>query len=281
MSARLRTVIDAESVAHLAGLRELGGSGELLYFLVWRDIKVRYKQTLLGASWAILQPLMMAAVFTLFFGRVAGISSDGIPYPLFSFSGLLLWTCFAQGVSLASASLVNSSQLLTKVYFPRLVIPIGPVLASLVDLLVASPILVLMMLYYKVLAGWSVLLAPCMVLLALVTAAGAGLWLSALNVEYRDIRYVIPFFLQMWLFVTPVIYPASLVVPRLEGFGLPGWVFGLNPMAGAIEGFRWAMVGGGPLPFSVLVTSAFSAACLLISGLAYFRNVERSFADVV
>ena len=272
-----------EPTRGLAAIRlgELWAYRELLYFLVWRDVKVRYKQTALGAAWAILQPLMTAVVFTIFFGRLAGIASDGLPYPLFSYAGLLVWTFFAQGLSQSSNSVVGSAQLITKVYFPRLVIPIAAVLSGLVDFAVALPVLVAMMWYYGIWPGVAVLTVPLFVLLALVAAIGVGLWLSALNVEYRDVRYVVPFLVQLWLFVTPVIYPASVLAPRLQRLGLPAWSWGINPMAGVVEGFRWAMLDASTSPGPLIAASAVSGFVLLFSGACYFRRVERSFADVV
>ena len=269
------TVIEPQG--RLAGprLREVWAYRELLYFLVWRDVKVRYKQTVLGAAWAILQPLATAAVFTIFFGRLAGIPSDGLPYPLFAYAGLLVWTFFAQGLAQSSASVVGSANLITKVYFPRLVIPFSAVLSGLLDLAIATPLLVVMMAYYRVWPGAAIVAAPFVLALALLAVTGVGLWLSALNVEYRDVRFVVPFLVQLWLFVTPVIYPASVVTPRLERLGLPGWVLGLNPMAGVVEGFRWATLGTGAAPVSLLSASA------VVAGVLYFRSVERSFADVV
>lgn len=262
--------------------RELWAHRELLYFLVWRDVKVRYKQTLLGGAWAILQPLATAAVFTLFFGRVAGVASDGLPYSIFSYCGLLLWLFFAQALAQASQSLVGSSNLITKVYFPRLVIPVAPTLAGLLDFVIASPLLAALMAFHGVRFSPRLLLFPIPVALAVVTAVGAGLWLAALNVEYRDIRYVIPFLIQLWLFCSPVIYPASSVLPVLAKLGIPGWVFGLNPMAVAIEGFRWAVLGlpSAPPP-AMLMAGVASALAVLISGMVYFAKVERWFADVV
>lgn len=262
-------------------LHEFWAYRELLYFLVWRDIKVRYKQTVLGATWAILQPLLTMVVFTLFFGRMAGMPSDGLPYPVFSYAGLVVWGFFAQGLSQSSNSLVGSANLITKVYFPRLVIPAASVVGGLVDLAVALPVLGLLMAHYGVGAGWRLLAVPALLVLALVAALGVGLWLSALNVEYRDVRYVVPFLVQLWLFVTPVIYPASSVLPAIRRIGLPEWVYGLNPMAGVVEGFRWACLGTDTHPAPILLASAIAGLVLLVSGAWYFRSVERGFADVV
>jgi len=263
------------------GLREIWAYRELLYFLVWRDVKVRYKQTILGAAWAILQPLLTMVVFTVFFGGLAKVGSDGLPYPIFSFAGLLPWTFFAQGLTQSSGSIISDSTLITKVFFPRLVIPIASVLAPIVDFVVAFTVLLGMMAWYRIWPSAAILWLPPLLLLATVTALGVGLWLSALSVEYRDVRFVVPFFVQIWLFVTPVIYPASKVTAKLEQLGLPGWLYGLNPMAGVVEGFRWALLGTGTLRGSVLLASAVVAGLLLVSGAFYFRRMERSFADVV
>lgn len=263
------------------GLRDLWEYHELLYFLVWRDVKVRYKQTLLGAAWAILQPTLTMVVFTFFFGHLAGISSDGLPYPIFSYAALLPWTFFAQGLSQSSNSLVGSQNLITKVYFPRLIIPLATVMAGVVDFVLAFLVLLAMMAFYGIWPGTAVLYLPLLLALAFAAALGVGLWMSALNVEYRDVRFVVPFLIQIWLFMTPVIYPASAVVSRLESLGLPGWVFGLNPMTGVVEGFRWALLGVDTRPLPLLLASAVVTAVLVVSGAAYFRRVERTFADVV
>jgi len=263
------------------GLRDIWVYRELLYFLVWRDVKIRYKQTALGAAWAILQPLLTMLVFTIFFGGLAKVGSDDLPYPLFSFAGLLPWTFFAQGLNQSSSSIVGSSGLITKVYFPRLVIPISSILAGVVDFAVAFVVLIGMMAYYGIWPGAAVLWLPALLLLATVTALGVGLWLSALSVEYRDVRFVVPFFVQLWLFVTPVIYPASKVIGKLAERGLPTWLYGLNPMAGVVEGFRWALLGRGSLHPTVLVASTLVALMLLLSGAFYFRRMERGFADVI
>jgi lipopolysaccharide transport system permease protein len=248
---------------------------ELLYFLVWRDVKVRYKQTVLGAAWAIIQPFMTMVVFSLFFGRLAGIPSEGVPYPIFSFAALVPWTFFANGLSQSANSLVGSANLLTKVYFPRLAIPIATVLSGAVDFVLAFVVLLGMMLFYRVTPTWNALWLPLFLLLALVTALGVGLWLSALNVQYRDVRYVVPFVVQFWLFATPIAYPSSLL-PQL-------WrsIYALNPMVGVVEGFRWALLGTETAPGAMIFISAAAAVVILVSAMFYFRRMEDTFADVV
>jgi lipopolysaccharide transport system permease protein len=254
---------------------------ELLFFLAWRDVKVRYKQTVLGALWAILQPLLTMLVFTIFFGGLANVGSDGLPYPIFSYAGLLPWTFFAQGLGQAANSLVGSSNLIKKVYFPRLIIPLASVLTGLVDFAVAFTVLVGLMVWYRVPPTMAVIWLPLFLLLAILAALGSGLWLAALNVEYRDVRYVVPFFVQLWLFVTPVIYPTSRLTAKLAELGLPVWLSGLNPMTGVVEGFRWALLGSGSKPGPILVASAAVTFVLLSSGAFFFRRMERTFADVV
>ncbi|HEX6863398.1 MAG TPA: ABC transporter permease, partial [Thermoanaerobaculia bacterium] len=235
------------------GLGELWEYRELLWFLVWRDVKVRYKQTALGAGWAILQPIATMVVFSLFFGRLAGMPSDGLPYPIFSFAALVPWTFFSQGLAQSANSLVGSQNLITKVYFPRLSIPIATVLAGLVDFALAFLVLIVMMFAYGIFPGPEVLALPLLLLLALVTALGAGLWLSALNVQFRDVRYIVPFLTQLWLFLTPIAYPSSLLEEPWRT------VYGLNPMAGVVEGFRWALLGTAQPPGPMLAASVIAA----------------------
>jgi len=262
-------------------LRELWAYRELLYFLVWRDVKVRYKQTVLGAAWAVLQPLLTMIVFTVFFGRLAKVGSEGLPYPLFSYAGLLPWIFFAQALAQSSDSLVGSSHLITKVYFPRLIIPVASALAPAVDFGVALVVLLGMMASYGVWPTIHILYFPLLLALAFANALGVGMWLSALHVQYRDVRYMVPFLVQIWLFVTPVIYPGRRVIEYLAARGIPAWVYGLNPMAGVVEGFRWSLLGTGAAPASLIPASAAVAALLLVSGAFYFRRMERTFADVV
>jgi lipopolysaccharide transport system permease protein len=269
------TVIRPERRWSLPRFRELWAYRELLYFLVWADVKVRYKQTALGAAWAIIQPFLTMVVFSIFFGRLAGIPSDGVPYPVFAYSALVPWTFFATALGTASLSLVEFRHVVTKVYFPRLVVPAAAVLAGLVDLGIAATVLAGLMFYYGLVPGLAVLTLPFFVLLAVLTACACSVWLAALNVQYRDVRYAIPFLVQAWLFATPVAYPSSLVPEQWRA------LYGLNPMAGVIEGFRWALFDGAPAPGPMLAVSALVTLLLGISGLIYFNHVERSLADVV
>ena len=256
-------------------LGELWHYRELLLFLAWRDVKVRYKQTGLGVAWAVLQPLLGMVVFTIFFGRLAKVPSDGIPYPLFSYSALLAWQLFAYSISESSNSVVGNERLITKVYFPRLVIPMASILAGLVDFAIAFVLVIAMMAYYGVHPGWRILSLPLFIVFELATALGVGLWLSALNVQYRDVRYMVPFIVQFWMFASPVVYSSTLVPARWRP------LYGLNPMAGVVEGFRWALLGKQPAPGAMFAVSSIVVAALLVSGLYYYRRMERNFADVV
>ena len=256
-------------------LAELWEYRDLLWILALRDVKVRYRQTVLGAAWAVLQPLLTMLVFSFFFGRLAGIPSDGVPYPLFSFCGLLPWQFFSNTLTQAGNSLVGSQNLISKVYFPRLAIPVSTLLTSLLDLGIQFTVLLLLLAWHRTAPSPAIVALPLFLLLLLCSALGAGLWLSALNVEYRDVRHAIPFLAQFWLFVTPVVYPSSLVGERWR------WALGLNPMAGVVEGFRWALLPGAPLQGSLVAASVASSLLLLLTGLLYFRRMERSFADVV
>ncbi len=257
-------------------LRELWEYRELLYFLTWRDIKVRYKQTVLGAAWAIIQPFMTMVVFSLFFGGLAQIPSDGVPYPIWSYTALVPWTFFATGLSMSSNSLVGSANLIKKVYFPRLTIPIATVLSGVIDFVIAFAVLILMMLVFGILPTTNIIFLPFFVLLAFVTSLGVGLWLSAMNVQFRDVRYTIPFLTQFWMFATPIAYPSSLI----ENETLRA-IYGINPMTGVVEGFRWALLGTDSAPGPVIIVSSLAALFLFVSGLFYFRRMEKSFADVV
>jgi lipopolysaccharide transport system permease protein len=256
------------------GLRELWSYRELTYFFVWRDIKVRYKQTVLGAAWAIIQPLFAMVIFSLFFGRLAKVPSDGIPYPIFSYAALVVWNFFAYGLTHGASSLVDSANLLKKVYFPRLAVPIATVLAGIVDFALAFGVLLGMMWYYGKIPTLHVLWLPPLLVLALITALGTTFWLCAMNVRYRDVRYVIPFLVQAWMFATPVAYPSTLLAEPWRT------LYGLNPMAGVVEGFRWALLGTNTAPGPMIIASSLVAVALLLSGAFYFRRVERTFADV-
>lgn len=258
----------------LQRLRELWEYRELLYFLVWRDVKVRYKQTALGAIWAIAQPLLAVAVFTVFFGILAKIPSDGLPYVLFGLAGLLPWQFFSTALSQSANSLVNSANLVRKVYFPRLTVPIASTLAALVDFGITFVVMLAMMAYFQVVPTLTILLLPLFLLLALMTVMGMGLWLSAINVQYRDVRHIVPFMIQFWMYATPVVYPSSLVNEPWRT------LYGLNPMVGVVEGFRWALLGTNP-PGAMIAVSASISVILFVTGLFYFQRVERKFADVI
>lgn len=256
-------------------LKELWDYRELLYFLIWRDIRVRYKQTVLGASWAIIQPFFTMVVFSLFFGKLAGIASDGIPYPIFAYAALVPWTFFANGLSQSSNSLVGNPNLIKKIYFPRMIIPIATASSEIVDFSLAFMVLIGMMLFYGVTPTLTILWLPLFLLLALMTSLGVGFWLSALNVKYRDVRFIVPFIIQVWMFATPIAYSSTL---------LPGrWriIYGLNPMVGVVEGFRWALLGTDMQSKSMVLVSSLVALIVLVGGAFYFRRMEKSFADLV
>lgn len=255
--------------------RELWEYRELLYFLTWRDIKVRYKQTILGGAWAIIQPFFTMIVFSLFFGKLAGIPSDGVPYPIFSYAALVPWAFFANGLAQSSNSLVGSANLIRKVYFPRLVIPLSSVFSGVLDFLLAFALLLAMILYFGRTPTWNVVWLPLFLGLALMTALGVGLWLSAMNVQFRDVRYTVPFLTQLWLFCTPIAYPSSLLPEPWKT------IYGINPMAGVVEGFRWALLGVDTAPGPMVLVSFFAATALLLSGFYYFGRMERTFADLV
>jgi lipopolysaccharide transport system permease protein len=255
-------------------LKELWEYRELVYTFAMRDIKVRYKQTALGAAWAVIQPFMMMVVFTIFFGKLAKIPSEGIPYPLFSYAALLPWTLFSEGITRSTNSMITNANIMTKVYFPRLVMPISGILSPLIDFMIAFIILIAMMLYYGFVPTINIIWLPVFILLALMTSLGVGLWLSAFNVQYRDFQYTLPFLIQLWLFASPVVYPSTLLPESYR------WIYGLNPMAGVIEGFRWALLGTNP-PSSMIAFSFVIVMVLLISGAYYFKRMEKTYADVV
>lgn len=267
-------IIEPNKAWSAVELRDLWAFRELLYFLTWRDVKVRYKQTELGVAWAIIQPLLTMLIFTIFFGRLAGVPSDNVPYPLFAYAGLLPWTFFANAISNSGNSLVGSTNLITKVYFPRIIIPGAAVAAGLVDFAIAFVILVLLMIYYRVTVTWSVLMFPVLVLLTTLLALSLGMWLSALNVKYRDVRFALPFLIQLGLFVSPVIYPVSFLPQKLA------WLLSLNPMTGIIEGYRSSLFGR-PFNWSALAISTGITLILLVYSSYSFRRMEKSFADII
>jgi lipopolysaccharide transport system permease protein len=248
---------------------------DLFYFFTWRDLKVRYKQTILGVFWAILQPFITMVIFSLFFGRLANMPSDGLPYPIFSYAALVPWTFFANGVTQASNSLVQNSNMIKKIYFPRLIMPTSAVLGGLIDFALAFLVLLGMMLFYHIYPTINVIWLPLFMLLAIITAIGVSLWFSAMNVLFRDVRYIVPFLMQVWLFLTPIAYPSSLVPEKYQP------LYGLNPMAGVVEGFRWALLGTDTFPGPLLLVSFLVAVIFLVTGVYYFRRMEKSFADVI
>ncbi len=256
-------------------LKALWEYRELLYFLVWRDVKIRYKQTLIGAGWAILQPVMTMVVFTVVFGKFAKISSDGLPYPIFAYAALLPWNLFSHSLTRGGASVVGNAGLVSKIYFPRLILPLSGVLSPMIDFAISFMILAVMMIWYGILPGWGVFTLPLFLLLATLTALAVGLWLAALNVRYRDVGHAIPFLAQLWLFASPVAYPVSVVPEAWR------WLYSLNPMAGVIEGFRWALLGRQSPDLTVIAISSLTVIALLLAGIVYFRYTERTFADIV
>jgi lipopolysaccharide transport system permease protein len=256
-------------------LREIWDYRELLYFFIWRDIKVRYKQTVLGGAWAIIQPFFTMVVFSLFFGKLAKVPSDGIPYPIFSFTALVAWSFFANGLNLGSNSLVGNSNLITKVYFPRMTMPIASVLGGILDFLLAFIVLIGMIFCYGLIPSINIIWLPFFLIQAFFTSLGASLWLSALYVKFHDIRHIIPFLIQIWLFATPIAYPSSLIPEPWHT------IYGINPMTGVVEGFRWALLGADTAPGPIIIVSSLVALGLLISGAFYFRRMEKTFADIV
>ena len=263
-----------KSLLHL-DLKAIWEYRELLFFLVWRDLKVRYRQTIIGIGWVVLQPLMTMALFTAVFGNFAKIPSDGVPYPIFTYSALLPWNLFATSLTRGTESVVGNAQLISKIYFPRLLLPISGILSPTVDFAISFVILAVMMIWFRTLPTWGVLALPFFLILALLTALAVGLWLSALNVRYRDVGHTIPFLVQLWMFASPVAYPVSLVPERWRV------LYSLNPMAGVIEGFRWALLGKESPDFEVIVISSMMVTTLLISGVVFFKHTERTFADVI
>ncbi len=256
-------------------LAELWRYRELLYILAWRDVKVRYKQTVIGIAWAIIQPFFSMVVFSLFFGRLTQMPSDQIPYPIFSYAALVPWTFFANGLSESANSLVGSANLLKKIYFPRLIIPIAAIISGVIDFALAFLVLLGMMFYYGITPTANIVWLPLLILLAFTTALGVGLWLSGLNVQFRDVRYIVPFLVQFWLFATPIVYPSSVIPPEWR------LLYAINPMVGVVEGFRWSLLGTNTAPGPIILVSALAALLLVISGAFYFRRWEKTFADIV
>lgn len=270
-----KVIIEPRRGWQALNLAELWRYRELLWFLAWRDVKLRYKQTVLGVSWAVIQPLFTMIVFSIFFGHLAGMPSDGLPYPVFVLCALLPWQLFAYALTQSSNSVVAEQRLITKVYFPRLIIPLASVLSGVMDFLIAFVLLIAFMVWYGVYPGWEIVTVPLLVILALATAVGVGLWLSALTVQYRDVRYTLPFLTQFWMFASPVAYPSTLVPKEWRV------LYGLNPMAGIVEGFRWALLGTSEPPGLMLGVSVVTVLGLFVGGLFYYRRMEKEFADVV
>jgi len=268
-------VIEPPRGAAWLNLRDLWEYRELLYFLVWRDVKVRYKQTVFGVTWMVIQPVVAVVIFTIIFGLLAKMPSEGMPYAVFAYAALLPWNFFASAVTRSSACLINNQQLITKVYFPRVVIPLGAIVGGVPDMCVSFVVFLGLMLYYGIAPTAAAVWLPAFLLLAMGTALGVGLWLSALNVRYRDVNYLVPFLVQVWMYASPVVYPVSLVPERWQ------WVYGLNPMAGAIDGFRWALLGKAQPSAALLWASAAVTAALLVSGAFCFRRMEDAFADII
>jgi len=275
MNTRGHFVIEPQKGWQLLDLPELRRYGDLFYFLIARDIKVRYKQTVLGGLWAIIQPLFMMVIFSLFFGNLAKVSSDGVPYPIFNFSAMVAWTYFANTISFSGNSLVQNTALISKVYFPRLLAPLAPVIASLLDFVIAFVILIGMMLYYHIYPTIMMLFVPLLVILMILTTGGIGMFLAALNAKYRDIRLTIPFLVQFWMFASPVVYPVSMIPEKYH------LIYAINPMAGIIEGFRSALLGTVAFPTQMLLISTVVSIIIFIAGAFYFRQTESYFADVI
>ena len=268
-------VIKPKKGWQLIDFRELAAYRDLFYFLVVRDIKVRYKQTVLGGLWAIIQPFFMMVVFTLFFGKLAKVPSDGVPYPVFNFSAMVAWTYFSNAITYSGNSLIQNTALISKVYFPRLIAPLAPTLAFLLDFAIAFVILIAMMLYYQIYPSITILLLPLLIVLMMFTASGVGMFLAALNAQYRDIRYTLQFLVQFWMFASPVVYPVSLIPEKYR------LIYAINPMAGVIEGFRSALLGTTVFPTQMVLVSIVVSIVVFITGALYFRQTERYFADVI
>jgi lipopolysaccharide transport system permease protein len=275
MSSLPTVVIEPRRGVFDLGLKSIWEHRELLYFLVWRDLKVRYKQTIIGIGWAVLQPLITIFTLTVIFGHFAKIPSDGLPYPIFVFSGLLPWTYFATALNRCIMSVVADAPVISKIYFPRLILPISGPISGVVDFSIALILLLGLMSWYEIGIAWRLLTVPFFLLFAMLTALAVGLWLAALNVRYRDVTYAMPFLIQIWMFASPIVYPVNLIPEKWR------FLYSLNPMAGVIEGFRWALLGKASPDFSVMAVSALVVTILLAGGLVFFKNMERTFADII
>lgn len=269
------TIIKPKRGWQLIDFKELNSYRGLFYFLVLRDIKIKYKQTVLGAAWAVIQPFFTMIVFSLFFGRLANVPSDSVPYPVFSYSALVIWVYFSNALSMSANSLVGNTELISKVYFPRMIVAVSPVIAGLLDFMISLIVLFIMMLFYGIRLTPYLALFPVLTGLAMMIAGGAGMWLAALNAQYRDIKYTVPFLVQLWMYVSPIVYPVSMVPEKLRFW------YALNPMAGIVEGFRSILLGTIPFPLPMVIISAVSAVLILLTGAMYFRKMERTFADVI
>ena len=274
MKAVTQSIIEPRTGWQLIDWRELREYKDLFYFLVWRDIKVLYKQTILGFAWAIIRPVLAMIVFSIVFGRLVQVPSDGVPYPIFSYAALLPWTYFSTAMTSSSQSLIINANMLTKIYFPRLVIPMTPVLAGLVDFAIAFLVMIALMAWYGIAPTWNALFLPLLILLMILTASGIGMWLSALAIQYRDVRFAVPFIAQLLMYAAPVVWPVSLVPEQYR------LIYGVYPMAGVIEGFRSTLLGTTPMPWDLILTGILSAAIIALAGALYFRRMERIFADV-
>lgn len=268
-------VVESQKSLRDLGLTDVYRYRELLYFLVWRDIKVRYKQTAIGFGWAVIQPVTTMVIFTIIFGNFAGIPSDDVPYPIFAYAALLPWTYFSTSLSRAGNSVVAESGIISKVYFPRLIAPISASLAPLVDFLLALTVAFGLMVWYGIVPSWHVVSLPIFIFIAMLTSLSVSLWLSSLNVWYRDVRHALPFFVQVWMYASPIIYPVSIIPEKWR------FLYGLNPIVGVIDGFRWALLGTGSPDLNVMVASIIGMLLMLFGGLIYFSRTERSFADII
>ena len=275
INMRLPTIVIKPTSSFSFKFKEFWDNRELLYFLIWRNIKVKYKQTMIGVVWVIIQPLVIMVVFSIFFGKFAKIPSEGLPYPIFAFCALVPWTYFSNALINTTNTMVTHQRVITKVYFPKLILPVSAVLSGLPDFCISFCVLIGMMFFYGIFPSINIIFLPLFILMAIITALAVGLWTSAANAIYRDVSYIVPFLVQFWLFASPVVYPSSLIPEKWRAF------YGLNPMAGVIEGFRWALLGKGEPPGPMLAVSVFVVIFVLFSGIIYFRRMEGTIADVI